>query len=297
MDDDDRHFGLGEALPEEPSFRSASRAHAPLPPSNIGFQLLLKMGWGGLGTGLGRDGRGRAEPLELGDVGDSRIGLGKAELERAMGDAAVAERRRMEAELQAHEGEDRRRRREERAAEALSRQQDVAEALEVFTCKACRKTYRNGVQYLEHLSSYDHAHVVREMERREAAKAMNAERAGAQEQRQAKELQRQIERARAADGQAGARAPHPPPPPPPPPAEDSPMEGGERPPLPSEPGPEVPPLIPAAPVTFALKLGGGGGVTEGGMFGLGGNSKLKAAPPPAKKLKASVFGPDSDEEG
>jgi hypothetical protein len=47
----------------------------PIAATNVGFKLLSKMGWKGSG-GLGRDGRGIAEPIKH-DTSGGTLGLGK----------------------------------------------------------------------------------------------------------------------------------------------------------------------------------------------------------------------------
>jgi hypothetical protein len=53
----------------------------PIPSDNLGHRMLLKMGWKGLGSGLGRGGRGIYDPIPLTnkdmmDIG-SRVGVGR----------------------------------------------------------------------------------------------------------------------------------------------------------------------------------------------------------------------------
>ena len=88
----------------------------PIPETNKGHQMLLRMGWRGAGTGLGRESRGIYDPIpltskELLDL-NSRVGLGKTEEESEMHVAATESRNALESEIQANESEDRRRRRD-----------------------------------------------------------------------------------------------------------------------------------------------------------------------------------------
>lgn len=48
----------------------------PIQANNVGFRLLQKMGWHS-GTGLGKAGQGRVEPIRV-ELQSERLGLGKA---------------------------------------------------------------------------------------------------------------------------------------------------------------------------------------------------------------------------
>jgi len=144
----------------------------PLPPSNIGHRLLLKMGWGGIGTGLGKTGRGIAEPIRLDfETGQLGYGLGKRKEYEEQAEAATRERKKMEAEAQSEETEAQRTARIEAAAAAARTAAHVAASIASLRCDACNKQYTRATEYETHLSSYDHHHVMR---MRETKRAENA---------------------------------------------------------------------------------------------------------------------------
>lgn len=154
--------------------------HKPMPTSNIGYKMLMKMGWQP-GSGLGRDGKGIVEPIVGGIDPGVRIGLGKAEQDSEFLDIATADRKRLESEIQLTEDETRTKRREasisraglggrqpafdgshlpfstgrvqEVTAEQERRREDVQEALQKYFCSICNKQYQNEPQLQEHLSS------------------------------------------------------------------------------------------------------------------------------------------------
>lgn len=83
-----------------------------IPPSNVGYRLLQKLGWRP-GGGLGREQQGICEPVRL-DANDTgtRIGVGRGQVDKQYTAAENVERRAMEVEIQADEGEERKQKRE-----------------------------------------------------------------------------------------------------------------------------------------------------------------------------------------
>ena len=199
----------------------------PIPENNKGHQMLLRMGWKGAGTGLGRESRGIYDPIpltskEMLDL-NSRIGLGKAEEEGEMHAAATESRNALESEIQANESEDRRKRREEMVIKEEEIKVEVQEIVSIFRCDICDKQYTTDAQYQEHLNSYDHHHKKRFDDYRKEEKARQSGGTSAEE-RQRKEQKRMEKemaaRASAIKAAAAARSLQPPPPaadPPPPP--------------------------------------------------------------------------------
>ena len=174
---------------EPPSFHWSSAAAAsacedstssidrPLPSSNIGFRLLLRMGWGGMGCGLGRRGTGIAEPIRM-DTESGALGMGlgkKAEMEAA-GDEATAQRKTSALEAQAKESELQRSVRETAAAQAARITHGATAAISAMRCDDCDKQYSIATEYEAHLSSYDHNHTVRikDLRRSENARKLAA---------------------------------------------------------------------------------------------------------------------------
>jgi len=65
-------------------------ANTKIPSSNIGYKMLLKMGWKD-GVGLGKNLQGRKEPVPQGTKGDFR-GLGRVEQDNKMAEEATSKR-------------------------------------------------------------------------------------------------------------------------------------------------------------------------------------------------------------
>lgn len=74
-------------LPDPNAYRSSASSksstskaslNTPLSVDNLGFAMLMKMGWSGRNQGLGKDGKGRLEPIEMKESGGSEgRGLGE----------------------------------------------------------------------------------------------------------------------------------------------------------------------------------------------------------------------------
>ena len=178
-----------EALREEPS-RAGDQ---PLPESNVGHRLLLKMGWGGAGTGLGAKGDGRAEPVASA-AEQSRLGLGKREQDDAMTAAENVERRELNTERQARETEEERRARERKATRELSVRDNKLAVAEAYRCALCDKQYAHVDEYEGHCSSYDHHHRKRLAELREDERARGREERERERRREEKLEARALER-------------------------------------------------------------------------------------------------------
>ena len=115
-DDDDRAVNIRSAadagaLLDHLGVAAVDRAHVdrPIDASNIGHALLLRMGWRGPGTGLGRaDHEGRAEPVRVDASLFERAGLGKSTEYHTMLDETARERRQLESEAIAAETDEQR---------------------------------------------------------------------------------------------------------------------------------------------------------------------------------------------
>lgn len=105
----------------------------PIPAHNVGYRLLMRLGW--VGGALGRAGHGRTDPVPLlaGDNG-IRAGLGRAEVDKQY--TTVAARKALEVEIQADEDEVRQRRREAEAIRTQRIKEGVDEILKTFYCEA-----------------------------------------------------------------------------------------------------------------------------------------------------------------
>ncbi|KAG0019359.1 G patch domain-containing protein 8 [Podila clonocystis] len=81
-----------------------------IPSNNVGYKLLLKMGWKA-GTGLGQNASGRTAPIPINQK-QSSLGIGKQEVDTWYGEISTSKRKTMETEKQAEETEDQRNKRE-----------------------------------------------------------------------------------------------------------------------------------------------------------------------------------------
>ncbi|PSC75708.1 G patch domain-containing 8 [Micractinium conductrix] len=289
---------------------------AAIPDTNVGYRLLQKLGW--RGGGLGREQQGIREPVRL-DANDTgtRIGLGRAAVERQYTAAELVERRALESELQAEEDDDRRRKREAEAERQQKIKEEVTHELRMFYCEICRKQYQFAHEMEEHLCSYDHHHRKRLAEMRAmASERTRGSRMKKEKRRAEKEAARIAAQVRAAQVAAGIvveeeeQPPLPPLPadcdgegaPPPPPL---PADAGNAPLLPPPPAgeagdtPQQQQQQQQQPASEGERDGLGGGPAKKpalGVFSLG-RGRGKAAPLPQRRPAGSVFGEESSDEG
>jgi len=126
----------------------------PISSDNKGYKLLQKMGWKA-GTGLGRNGTGRIDPILISTKSDI-MGLGRRELEDEWSEKSTAQRKKLETEVElTQEVKEKRMRRQ---AQKESIQKEVEAIVRPFYCELCDKQYTNVAQFDTHLSSYDHNH-------------------------------------------------------------------------------------------------------------------------------------------
>jgi hypothetical protein len=227
-----RADGGGED-PDEQDEEPAGRARdGALAEDNVGYRLLLKMGYKP-GGGLGVREDGIAEPVSC-VTGPGRLGVGKREEEEAYTAAENVERRELEAERQAHETERERVAREARAADEERVRSNRLAVTAAFHCALCSKQYGNHSEMDNHLASYDHHHKKRLAELKEDERARGREQREAVRSREEKLKDRELERVQAAlaASQAAAEAAA---------AEEAPLA----------------PVAPAGPVGFAFGAGRG----------------------------------------
>ncbi|KAG2497743.1 hypothetical protein HYH03_004476 [Edaphochlamys debaryana] len=255
LDDEDwGHRGLGDTHDEDtPAYTGMDGTRVPIPPENVGYKLLQKLGWKE-GKGLGRQENGIVEPISAGVEAGMRLGLGKQEEDDAHTSEATAARKRLEIEVAAQEDEEASRKREALAESLQKRAEDVKEMLQTFYCEVCDKQYASARQLEEHLSSYDHHHRKRLAETKAAMAERNRGDRQRREQKVADKemarLQKQIEAAQQRTRQQ-QQEPSPPPPLPPdlPPLPPGPPPRGPPPPGPPPPAPPPsgqPPLPPGS---------------------------------------------------
>ncbi|MEW5318579.1 MAG: hypothetical protein WDW38_009792 [Sanguina aurantia] len=111
----------------------ASDMNTAIPHTNLGYRMLLKLGW--KGRGLGKNEDGMLEPIRAGVEANVRLGVGKQGQDDFFTAAENVTRKRLEVEVQATEDPDRTRKREE-LAENLNRiQAEVLEIKRTFLCE------------------------------------------------------------------------------------------------------------------------------------------------------------------
>ncbi|KAF8931148.1 G patch domain-containing protein 8, partial [Dissophora ornata] len=140
-----------------------------IPPSNVGYQLLLKMGWKA-GTGLGQTATGRTAPIPIERKQDV-LGIGKQEVDTWYNESSTARRKATEVERQAEETEMARIRREKQVEQQKAVQAELEMIKSAFYCALCDKQYERISDYEVHLSSYDHNHKKRFKEMKDTSRA------------------------------------------------------------------------------------------------------------------------------
>ncbi|KAF9300184.1 hypothetical protein BGZ74_008215 [Mortierella antarctica] len=171
-DQGDRHSGSPRSGPRgyvDYTKVEAADVDTHIPENNVGYKLLLKMGWKA-GTGLGQNASGRTAPIPINQK-QSSLGIGKLEVDTWYGEISTSKRKTLEAEKQAEETEDQRNKREEQAKQKQAIQAELAEVKSAFYCALCDKQYERIADYEVHLSSYDHHHKKRFKDMKETSRA------------------------------------------------------------------------------------------------------------------------------
>lgn len=137
-----------------------------LPESNIGYKLLLKMGWK-VGQGLGSLQQGRKEPIRI-DIKSDSLGVGKLEEENYYHSTSTARRKALDSEKIAEETEEERVQRQNKVQKQESIKKELETINAAFYCALCDKQYTKISEYETHLSSYDHNHRKRFKEMKES---------------------------------------------------------------------------------------------------------------------------------
>ncbi|KAG0052902.1 G patch domain-containing protein 8 [Gryganskiella cystojenkinii] len=147
----------------------AANMETHIPESNVGYRLLLKMGWRA-GTGLGQNATGRTAPVPIERKYDV-LGIGKQEVDRWYTENSTAQRKTLEVEKQAEETEQERLKREAQVEQQRAIQQELETVKSAFYCQLCDKQYERISEYEVHLSSYDHNHKKRFKDMKETSRA------------------------------------------------------------------------------------------------------------------------------
>ncbi|KAG0212170.1 S-glutathionyl-(chloro)hydroquinone reductase [Mortierella sp. GBA30] len=143
-----------------------------IPESNVGYRLLLKMGWKA-GTGLGQNSSGRTAPIEIERKQDV-LGLGKQAVDTWYAEASTAKRKTLEVERQAEETEEEKSKRELQVQQQMAVQAELEMVKSAFYCALCDKQYERISDYEVHLSSYDHNHKKRFKDMKDTSRASAA---------------------------------------------------------------------------------------------------------------------------
>ncbi|KAF9911272.1 G patch domain-containing protein 8 [Linnemannia zychae] len=161
-----------------------------IPESNVGYKLLLKMGWKA-GTGLGANASGRSTPIPIERKQDS-LGIGRQALDIWYADATTAKRRTLEAERQAEETEAEKSRRELQVQQNEAIQAELTMVKSAFYCALCDKQYERISDYEVHLSSYDHNHKKRFKEMKDTSRAGAAQATNKIKEKERKREEREL---------------------------------------------------------------------------------------------------------
>eukprot|EP01134_Creolimax_fragrantissima_P002847 CFRG2847T1 len=129
----------------------------PIPETNVGYKLLLKMGWKD-GNGLGLKGDGRKEPVRLNEKLGA-MGLGRWTMEINTAELATENRKKLFSEME--ETDELREKWKVEVEKAAEIKEEIKKVNEVFYCADCDKQYVNVMTFENHLSSYDHHHTKR----------------------------------------------------------------------------------------------------------------------------------------
>ncbi|KAF9945308.1 G patch domain-containing protein 8, partial [Modicella reniformis] len=163
-DDDGDHRGRYDSEVAE-----AADMQTHIPESNIGYKLLLKMGWKA-GTGLGQNAAGRTAPIPIEHKQDV-LGIGKQDVDSYYNETSTARRRATEVEKQAEETEEDRIKREKQVEQQKAIKAELEMVKSAFYCALCDKQYERISDYEVHLSSYDHNHKKRFKEMKDISRA------------------------------------------------------------------------------------------------------------------------------
>eukprot|EP00048_Salpingoeca_helianthica_P006000 m.94121 g.94121 ORF g.94121 m.94121 type:complete len:151 (+) comp13842_c3_seq1:78-530(+) len=122
----------------------ASHLDRPLASSNVGFQLLIKMGWKA-GAGLGREAQGRVEPVPFIEKKET-MGLGRMNMELEMVSKVTEVRKLLKSEVALGASEEKLQKWKDESERKDVLQAQRKEASRVFFCEVCNKQY-NKVGY------------------------------------------------------------------------------------------------------------------------------------------------------
>ncbi|KAI9352126.1 hypothetical protein BDR26DRAFT_797845 [Obelidium mucronatum] len=154
---DDFDFDFEKELQENEEAVSSASILEPIPATNMGFQMMLRMGWQ-QGSGLGREGRkGRVDPVPFVHKADKE-GVGKSEEVEEKHVESTRTRKALESEVIAAESDEQRAKREIAVSEIIRVKEEIKAVTRPFYCELCDKQYTKISEFDMHLSSYDHNH-------------------------------------------------------------------------------------------------------------------------------------------
>jgi hypothetical protein len=221
---------VGQERGEEEEEVVSASVDTAIGEENVGYRMMLAMGWGR--GGLGKREEGRKDPIPL-TFREKRDFLGVGKHEEYTQQAADATEHRRLLEQEREETEALQRLREEKAKRDEEVHSVVRAMVRPFYCELCDKQYKNVAEYDKHLNSYDHNHKARflETKKRMRQSVLKAD-AKKEEKRNAKRLRLEKEALCAL-----------PTPPPPPPSSSSSSSSLSSPSPPPPPPPEMPQVL------------------------------------------------------
>jgi uncharacterized protein (UPF0297 family) len=235
-------------IPEGEDIGEKITLDTPISNSNIGYKLLLKMGWKE-NTCLGKR-TGIVEPIRY-DFKADAWGLGLKEDIDEHTNPENIKRRALTVEMDMEKPENVQiiQKRQEAIEKKEEIQKTVQEMLDPFYCKLCSKGYKRIDQYNEHLSSYDHNHRQRLRDMQDMTNTYKNASSDDIQKREEKEMQKLLSRAQKLQQMQGSNTTLN--------SENNPI----APPLPEELPPPLPPTpvnasgqpAPAAQMKFSLK--------------------------------------------
>eukprot|EP00211_Chloroparvula_japonica_P005345 CAMPEP_0119156610 /NCGR_PEP_ID=MMETSP1310-20130426/52344_1 /TAXON_ID=464262 /ORGANISM="Genus nov. species nov., Strain RCC2339" /LENGTH=356 /DNA_ID=CAMNT_0007149225 /DNA_START=32 /DNA_END=1102 /DNA_ORIENTATION=+ len=181
---------------------------SPIKEDNIGYQMMLRMGWGRRGLGRGEEGRLDPVRLQFRETRDF-LGIGKREEYEQYNEAATERRRLLNVEDEGNV--ERQRVLQEKAVQENAIKKVVSEMVRPFYCELCDKQYKNPMEMDKHLNSYDHNHKARFLETKKSmrkAKDKSLRKArDKQEEREMRRLEQQRAAVQASRLQCGVTVP------------------------------------------------------------------------------------------
>lgn len=182
--------------------------------SNIGFQMLKKIGWNAKG-GLGKSEQGISVPIKAKVAEMVGVGIGKDdEYDQAIQDV-TRERRKLDVELE--QTVQMMLKKSEQLDRITRIEADVKQMNREFYCDICVKQYKSVAEITAHLDSMDHGHMKRFKEMRSGSRkreeVQSEDRRDSKRLKEERRLAKELEKRMQAAAQSQTRPPPATPPP------------------------------------------------------------------------------------